>query len=59
MTFYYWPDCPIPGCPHKICLSLDSDKCYPHTLEAHCKSIVKSIYLPVKLREMEEVSLAD
>lgn len=26
-----WPDCPVPGCTNKICLSLNSDKCFPHT----------------------------
>lgn len=26
-----WPDCPVPGCPNKICLSLNSDRCFPHT----------------------------
>lgn len=27
----YWPDCPVEGCPNKICLSLNSDRCFPHT----------------------------
>lgn len=26
-----WPDCPIEGCPNKICLALDSQFCFPHT----------------------------
>lgn len=26
-----WPDCPIEGCPNKICLALDSEFCFPHT----------------------------
>ena len=26
-----WPDCPISGCKAKVCLSLNSDKCFPHT----------------------------
>lgn len=26
-----WPDCPVFGCKHKVCLSLDSDKCFTHT----------------------------
>lgn len=26
-----WPDCPIEGCPNKICLALQSDFCFPHT----------------------------
>lgn len=26
-----WPDCPVFGCKHKICLSLDSNKCFTHT----------------------------
>jgi hypothetical protein len=30
-----WPNCPIPDCPNKICLSLDSDKCWPHTVGLH------------------------
>lgn len=31
--FDAWPDCPIPGCPNKICLSLNSKYCHPHTKE--------------------------
>lgn len=27
-----WPNCPIADCPNKICLSLNSDKCWPHTV---------------------------
>lgn len=27
----YWPDCPVEGCPNKICLALNSDRCFPHT----------------------------
>ena len=26
-----WNDCPIEGCVNKICLALNSDKCFPHT----------------------------
>ncbi len=26
-----WPDCPVEGCTNKICPSLNSDKCFPHT----------------------------
>jgi hypothetical protein len=26
-----WPDCPVPGCPNKVCLRLKSPYCYPHT----------------------------
>jgi hypothetical protein len=26
-----WPDCPMSGCQNKTCLSLNSDKCWPHT----------------------------
>lgn len=26
-----WPDCPVPGCTNKICLALNSDRCFPHT----------------------------
>lgn len=26
-----WPDCPIEGCPNKICLALNSEFCFPHT----------------------------
>ena len=26
-----WPDCPVEGCPNKICLALDSEFCFPHT----------------------------
>lgn len=26
-----WDDCPEPGCENKICLSLESDKCFTHT----------------------------
>lgn len=31
MNFDDWPDCPVPGCALKICLALNSDKCFPHT----------------------------
>jgi len=27
----FWPMCPIKGCTNRICLSLHSDKCWPHT----------------------------
>lgn len=30
-----WPDCPVPGCTNKICLALNSDKCFPHTPGNH------------------------
>ncbi len=26
-----WPDCPVDGCQNKICLSLNSEFCFPHT----------------------------
>lgn len=26
-----WPDCPVPGCTNKVCLALNSAKCFPHT----------------------------
>jgi hypothetical protein len=26
-----WPNCSIPDCEYKACLSADSDKCYGHT----------------------------
>jgi len=26
-----WPDCLVAGCSNKVCLALDSDKCFPHT----------------------------
>lgn len=26
-----WPDCPIEGCPNKICLALNSEFCFQHT----------------------------
>jgi len=31
MTYDEWPDCPVPGCTNKICLALNSDRCFPHT----------------------------
>ena len=31
MEFDDWPDCPVEGCPNKICLALDSEFCFPHT----------------------------
>lgn len=27
----WWPNCSIEYCPNKSCLSLNSDKCFPHT----------------------------
>ena len=30
-TPVYWPMCPVPGCSNRICLSLGSDRCWPHT----------------------------
>ena len=27
-----WPNCSVPDCEYKSCLSLNSDKCYAHTL---------------------------
>jgi hypothetical protein len=29
-----WPNCAVPDCPNKTCLKLDSDKCWPHTVNA-------------------------
>ena len=26
-----WNDCPIEGCTNKVCLALNSDKCFQHT----------------------------
>lgn len=26
-----WADCPIEDCTNKVCLSLNSDKCFVHT----------------------------
>lgn len=26
-----WVNCPEPGCENKICLSLESDRCFIHT----------------------------
>ena len=26
-----WDDCPEKGCNNKVCLALNSDKCFPHT----------------------------
>lgn len=26
-----WNDCPIEGCTNKVCLALNSDKCFLHT----------------------------
>lgn len=26
-----WNDCPIEGCTNRVCLALNSDKCFPHT----------------------------
>lgn len=26
-----WPDCPVRGCHFKICLALNSDRCFVHT----------------------------
>jgi hypothetical protein len=28
-----WSDCPVEGCKNKVCLALNSDKCFPHTKE--------------------------
>jgi hypothetical protein len=28
-----WPNCPIPDCEWKACLSLDSYRCWRHTVE--------------------------
>lgn len=27
-----WPNCEVPDCPNKCCLSLNSAKCFPHTM---------------------------
>lgn len=32
-TLRDWPNCEVPDCPNKACLRLDSDKCYPHTMD--------------------------
>lgn len=37
-----WPNCSVAGCPNKSCTSLNSDKCYPHTISAGLESIEKS-----------------
>ena len=50
-----WPDCPIPKCPNKICISLDSVYCWPHT--AARKSYDEIIHEANKEPE-HEVSLA-
>lgn len=26
-----WPDCPVDGCPYKICRVLNSNYCFQHT----------------------------
>lgn len=40
MDLDVWPDCPIEGCPNKICLALDSEFCFLHTPgNKHVKSI--------------------
>lgn len=31
MDLNEWPDCPVEGCENKICLSLNSSMCFPHT----------------------------
>lgn len=28
----HWPNCAVADCPNKVCLHLDSDKCWPHTV---------------------------
>lgn len=28
-----WEDCPVPDCKNKVCLRLNSEYCYPHTIE--------------------------
>lgn len=27
-----WPNCSVPDCEYKSCLSMNSDKCYAHTM---------------------------
>lgn len=27
-----WPNCSVPDCDFKSCESMNSDKCYPHTM---------------------------
>lgn len=50
-----WPDCPVPGCPNKICLSLDSYKCFPHTEgNQHVKRWkIEARYIAIKGGEIE------
>jgi len=40
-----WPDCPVDGCDKKICLALDSDRCFPHTMDRHTKKIIRDMKL--------------
>ena len=52
-----WPDCTVEGCPNKCCLSLDSDRCYPHTMlgpdaDPHL------LTAPIPVPETEDAELA-
>jgi hypothetical protein len=31
IPYHVWPMCPIEGCMNRICLSLNSEYCWPHT----------------------------
>lgn len=50
-----WPDCPVKGCTNKICLALDSDKCFPHTKgHPYVKGLKIDLRQPVKKPETED-----
>jgi hypothetical protein len=60
MTLNDWPDCAIPYCRFKCCLSLQSDKCFEHTSGnrhvKHWKILARNVDNPNLTRaEVEEM----
>lgn len=41
--FILWPDCPVPGCPHKACRALRSPYCWPHTKGPKFDDLIDSL----------------
>jgi hypothetical protein len=52
----YWQNCSIPDCPNKVCLHLQSNKCWPHTvgLSVNWHKGLSQKQIELKNREMEE-----
>lgn len=57
MEWNEWPNCPIEGCPNKICLALNSEFCFPHTPgNKHVKHMKIDAKNALPVKELEPAS---